>query len=405
MNFYDFKWVLSLFGTALGAGILFLPIKAGAGGIYPFFVMIVFGAFVAFYTHWAVYKYCSGTKGDIKEVSQSYFGANAAYIITFLYFFAFLPACFSYAIGTVNTIMALFELLEISVNREIVVFVSVSLLVGVMCFKGDFILKVFEILVFPLCFFLLAFALYLMNYWDFETFSYLPSLSEFFKVILLALPLLVFTFEAVAAISTSKQDLEEKYASAHEKKGKTILLFSFLMLLFFIGFFTFSSLMCIKPDDFELIREKNISVISFFSLKLKNETLGYYAAFIAILALVTSFFGHYFGAREGFFELAKKAAKMRKININDSKLVNFSNFTLYIIILVATWMDLNIVKILEVIVSPIIVILLFFLPFYGFYRVKILNKYKSKFDIIILIIGIITFCMSVFEIFKDFLFG
>ena len=27
IGFYDFRWVMSLFGTAVGAGILFLPIK------------------------------------------------------------------------------------------------------------------------------------------------------------------------------------------------------------------------------------------------------------------------------------------------------------------------------------------------------------------------------------------
>lgn len=31
-NYKDFTWCLSLFGTAVGAGVLFLPIKAGAGG-------------------------------------------------------------------------------------------------------------------------------------------------------------------------------------------------------------------------------------------------------------------------------------------------------------------------------------------------------------------------------------
>ncbi|MEX5790206.1 hypothetical protein AB6H32_00855 [Providencia hangzhouensis] len=31
-TYKDFTWVLSLFGTAVGAGVLFLPIKAGAGG-------------------------------------------------------------------------------------------------------------------------------------------------------------------------------------------------------------------------------------------------------------------------------------------------------------------------------------------------------------------------------------
>lgn len=33
-TYRDFTWALSLFGTAVGAGVLFLPIKAGAGGFY-----------------------------------------------------------------------------------------------------------------------------------------------------------------------------------------------------------------------------------------------------------------------------------------------------------------------------------------------------------------------------------
>lgn len=31
MGFYDFGWVMRLFGTAVGAGILFLPIKTTVG--------------------------------------------------------------------------------------------------------------------------------------------------------------------------------------------------------------------------------------------------------------------------------------------------------------------------------------------------------------------------------------
>ncbi len=30
---FNFTWALGLFGTAVGAGILFLPINAGMGGI------------------------------------------------------------------------------------------------------------------------------------------------------------------------------------------------------------------------------------------------------------------------------------------------------------------------------------------------------------------------------------
>ena len=164
--------------------------------------------------------------------------------------------------------------------------------------------------------------------------------------------------------------------------------------------------MCIKPDELDLIREKNISVISFFSLKLDNDLLGYCATFITILALTIGFLGHYFAAREGLFEILKKVSEICKIRTNVLSLVNFSNFIIYIVVLVVVLMNLNILKILEVVVSPIIVILLFFLPLYGFYKVKILNKYKNRiFDIFILLVGITTFCMSLFGIFKDLFFG
>ncbi|MEX9884233.1 aromatic amino acid transport family protein [Providencia rettgeri] len=38
-TYKDFTWVLSLFGTAVGAGVLFLPIKAGAGGFWPLVIL------------------------------------------------------------------------------------------------------------------------------------------------------------------------------------------------------------------------------------------------------------------------------------------------------------------------------------------------------------------------------
>ncbi|MCV5263960.1 HAAAP family serine/threonine permease, partial [Escherichia coli] len=38
---HDTHWVLSLFGTAVGAGILFLPINLGIGGFWPLVAMAV----------------------------------------------------------------------------------------------------------------------------------------------------------------------------------------------------------------------------------------------------------------------------------------------------------------------------------------------------------------------------
>lgn len=37
----DTMWMLGLYGTAIGAGVLFLPINAGIGGLIPLIIMAV----------------------------------------------------------------------------------------------------------------------------------------------------------------------------------------------------------------------------------------------------------------------------------------------------------------------------------------------------------------------------
>ena len=48
---YDTQWVLSLFGTAVGAGILFLPINLGIGGIVPLIIMAILAYPMTYLAH------------------------------------------------------------------------------------------------------------------------------------------------------------------------------------------------------------------------------------------------------------------------------------------------------------------------------------------------------------------
>ncbi len=51
----DTTWALSLFGTAVGAGILFLPINAGMSGFWPLVVMtLLVGPMTFFCSPWFV---------------------------------------------------------------------------------------------------------------------------------------------------------------------------------------------------------------------------------------------------------------------------------------------------------------------------------------------------------------
>ncbi|MFW8265151.1 hypothetical protein ACOIDT_30565, partial [Klebsiella pneumoniae] len=50
-NRHDTTWMLGLFGTAIGAGTLFLPIHAGLGGFWPLLILAVLAFPMTFYAH------------------------------------------------------------------------------------------------------------------------------------------------------------------------------------------------------------------------------------------------------------------------------------------------------------------------------------------------------------------
>lgn len=47
----DTMWMLGLYGTAIGAGVLFLPINAGIGGLLPLIVMAIIAFPMTYYAH------------------------------------------------------------------------------------------------------------------------------------------------------------------------------------------------------------------------------------------------------------------------------------------------------------------------------------------------------------------
>ncbi|PPZ23972.1 HAAAP family serine/threonine permease, partial [Escherichia coli] len=46
----DTVWMLGLYGTAIGAGVLFLPINAGIGGLIPLIIMAIIAFPMTYYS-------------------------------------------------------------------------------------------------------------------------------------------------------------------------------------------------------------------------------------------------------------------------------------------------------------------------------------------------------------------
>lgn len=82
---YDTGWTLSLFGTAIGAGILFLPINAGAGGLWPLLIVTALIGPMTYLSHRGLSRLvCASPRsgGDITVAVRDYFGQGAGKLIT-----------------------------------------------------------------------------------------------------------------------------------------------------------------------------------------------------------------------------------------------------------------------------------------------------------------------------------
>ena len=84
---YDMEWVLTLFGTAIGAGILFLPIQAGLGGIWPMIILTVIIFPLTYYSHRGITRLVASneTATDITGVVEQDLGRNAGFIVSISY--------------------------------------------------------------------------------------------------------------------------------------------------------------------------------------------------------------------------------------------------------------------------------------------------------------------------------
>ncbi|MDE5602594.1 MAG: HAAAP family serine/threonine permease, partial [Helicobacter sp.] len=385
-NKFDTRWMLSLFGTAVGAGILFLPIRAGTGGFWPVVVMTLLIFPMVWLSHRALSRFVNESQSaehDITHAAEEYWGRGVSFFITILYFFAIYPICLAYGVGITNTFASFFvhqmqlsgfydvETLNLYPSvRVILAFVLVSLMMSIMLLKEEWITKVCNILVYPLCLVLFVFSLYLIPYWKIEIIQTLPSIKEFFEVVWLTLPVLVFAFNHSPAISTFTLSVRREYGKDSQNKANQILFKTSIMLLIFVMFFVFSCILCLEPDDFQAAREANIPILSYFANKFETPIIAYGAPLVAFLAIVSSFFGHYFGAYEGLNGIVRKGLKIcgfKDVSIGSIKV--FSTLFMYITIIIISFINPSILGFIEDLGGPIIAAILFIMPIVAIWSV------------------------------------
>ena len=129
--------------------------------------------------------------------------------------------------------------------------------------------------------------------------------------------------------------------------------------------------------------------------------IGYGAPLVAFLAILSSFFGHYFGAAEGLNGIVRKTLKsMGNQNPNLKKINIFTTIFMYVTLIIVAYINPSVLDFIESLGGPIIAAILFIMPMIGMYSVAKMKKWQNKpLDLFVLITGILTIVSVVYKLF------
>ncbi len=405
-NRHDTTWALGLYGTAIGAGTLFLPINAGVGGFWPLLILALLAFPMTFFAHRALTRFVlSGRKGgseDITEVVEEHFGVGAGKLITLLYFFAIFPILLVYSVALTNTLTSFFEH-QLHLNAPPRALLALLLICGLMIIVRcgqQLIVKAMSLLVYPFVASLLLLALSLIPNWNGAFFAQANeglSASNLMLTLWLAIPVMVFSFNHSPIISAFAVDQKHRYGADADRKSGRTLTTAHVMMVLTVMFFCFSCVLALSPENLAEAKAQNISILSYLANHFQTPVIAFVAPLIALVAITKSFLGHYIGASEGFQGMIVKSLRGRGKVWPAKRLERATALFMVVTCWAVATLNPSILGLIEGLGGPVIACLLFLMPMYAVHKVPALRQYSGKLsNVFVVLIGLITLSAIVY---------
>ncbi|MGV2705499.1 UNVERIFIED_CONTAM: HAAAP family serine/threonine permease [Aeromonas salmonicida] len=397
---HDTHWVISLFGTAVGAGILFLPINLGLGGIWPLVIVAVLAGPMTFLAHRGLARFVlssSRPHADFTEVAEEHFGKMAGRLISALYFLSIFPILLIYGVGLTNTVESFMvnQLGMATPNRVMLSGMLVFAMIAVMMAGEKAMLRAFAFMVYPLAAILAALSCYLIPQWQWPEVTAFDG-GSFLNTVWLALPVTVFAFSHAAAISGFANVQLREYGEQAEAKSGLILRNTTIMLVGFVLFFVFSCVLSLTPAQLAEAKAQNVSVLSYLANITDNPVIVTLGPLIAFIAISSSFLGHFLGARESLKSLIAKPT-----GLSLAKADKLGIALMFFAIWGAAVINPGILGLMETLSGPVIAMILFIMPVIAIYKVEALARFRQGWtNGFILLTGALAVSALVFSLLK-----
>lgn len=392
------SWALTLFGTAVGAGILFLPLDAGSFGFWPLVAATLFIGPLVFFSHRTYARIVSGSPKpgmDVLQIITALTGCNRGFATALVYWLAVYPTVLIYGVSITNTIDSFItnQFGGPELSRWVLAPICVGILTGAFAFGQRATLAMANFLVYPLIIALAGASLFLIPRWDVRSFMSYESDTPIWQSLLLLLPVLVFSFSHMAALSQFVLDVQKKHdddVAKTEKDVTKIELIAATALVLFTMFFVWSCAFALGADGLDAAAEQNIPVLSYLANETGTPLMAWLSPIVAICAIASSYFGHMMGTEEGTTYLLCVAAPNFAQRVSENALRWVINIFVFVTGTLVAVFNPSIMTLISVVGGVFVAFLVYIVPSLLFRKATAYKHYANRPDTIFVgVMGIV----------------
>lgn len=401
-NRFDTTWMLGIYASAIGAGILYLPIKLGIIGFWPTLIMLILAFPMTYLPHRAATNFilAANSKGgkatNIVDAARVHYGPGGARVVTLVYFVAMFPAMMIFTITLTNTAIDLIKY-QLHLHPPSRFIISIFIILALMAsakYGHAFVVKVMAFMVYPFITILMLLAISLVPKWSpafFETMHVPFSATHMAMSLWTTLPIMVIAFGQISIISAFALAQQKQYPDSYEWRSRRTLRNANLLIVFSSLFFVLSCIFCLTPTELMSANAKNISAVSFISDKYNEPLIAAMATFVVFVGISKAFLAHYIAVDEGFVGLGRNIFAISESKVSSKDISRVGNLTIIAVCWIGATLNPNALGLIGSILGPLVTILLFIVPMYGIYRVPALARFRRQpSNIFVAVIGVLS---------------
>lgn len=394
------EWTFLFLGSAVGTGILFLPLQAGKVSLITTLISIVISLLCVYVGHRLIGRITCATEQcrSYDHAIEESLGKVAGIILSIVFILFLFTIIVIYGTSTTSNLASALEYYHVApvgLNSHVwYVALCLVLMIIPLLFGENFLLKLIEKVVALKLLVLVLLIIMFIPLWQRVNIHHylLFSPHGMVKDIILLLPVLIFGACFFPSIGPMSRFLQEKHpsdlAEVHFSKVNGSIVRSMVWLAIILLLFITSVLFALTPDSLDYAAKNNLTALAVIS---KSDPTGWSAAaatfagyLISMLAILTAFYAVILGLIDGV---------LTRLNYKISK--KWTIVIIFIVLFFWIVLKINVLVFIIHVISPLIILYVFFVPSIAIYVSPKLKPYRGWLPIVSLIIGVILVATTI----------